>query len=80
MTVSATKTEILGITAAAVASITALLALKYPDRGVFHEHREGLIDMVGTPILGNLPSMVKNMDRFYDYLTEHYEKMNTLTL
>ncbi|KAF1806457.1 cytochrome P450 CYP5203 [Mucor lusitanicus] len=79
MTVSPSKTEILGITAAAVASITALLALKYPDRGVFHEHREGLIDMEGAPILGNLPSMIKNLDRFYDYLTEHYEKMDTLT-
>ncbi|OAD02102.1 cytochrome P450 CYP5203 [Mucor lusitanicus CBS 277.49] len=35
--------------------------------------------MEGAPILGNLPSMIKNLDRFYDYLTEHYEKMDTLT-
>ncbi|GAN03750.1 cytochrome P450 704C1-like isoform X2 [Mucor ambiguus] len=79
MTVSPSKTEILGITAATVTLVTALLALKYPDRGAFHEHREGLLDMEGAPVLGNLPSMIKNMDRFYDYLTEHYEKMNTLT-
>ncbi|KAI8637919.1 cytochrome P450 [Parasitella parasitica] len=52
---------------------------KYPDRAVFREHRAGLIDLEGTPILGNLPGMVLNGDRFYDYLTEHFERLNTLT-
>jgi hypothetical protein len=80
MTISSSKTNITCISAATVATVTALLAWKYPDRAVFHEHRTGLIDLKGTPILGNLPSMIKNLDRFYDYLVDNYEKLNIMTL
>lgn len=80
MTISPSITGITCISAATVATVTALLAWRYPDRAVFHEHRTGLIDLEGTPILGNLPSMVKNLDKFYDYLVDNYEKLNTMTL
>lgn len=63
-----------------VATLTAALALKYPDRAVFDEHRENVPYSKGLPIVGNLPNIFKNKERYFEYVVEIYEKLDTLTL
>lgn len=75
-----TKTGILSIAAATVASVVAFLAYKYPDCGVFDTPHKSIPYKKGVPILGNLPELTANVDRYYEYLVEVYEELNTLTL
>ncbi|GAA5807169.1 hypothetical protein MFLAVUS_000523 [Mucor flavus] len=63
-----------------LATLTAALALKYPDRAVFDEHRENVVYPKGLPIVGNLLNISKNKDRYFEYVVEIYEKLDTLTL
>ncbi|KAI9357101.1 cytochrome P450 [Pilaira anomala] len=64
----------------AVAAITGALALKYPDRALFDEHREGIPHPSGVPILGNLLNISRNKERYFEYVLELYEQLDTLTL
>lgn len=64
----------------ALASITGALALKYPDRALFDEHREGIPHPTGVPILGNLLNISRNKERYFEYVLELYEQLDTLTL
>ena len=63
-----------------VAAITGLLALKYNDRALFDEHRKGIPHPKGVPILGNLLNISRNKHRYFEYLLEVYEQLDTLTL
>lgn len=63
-----------------VTSITAALALKYPDCALFDEHRENLAHPKGgVPILGNLLTLSRNKDRYFEYVVEIFESLDTMT-
>ncbi|KAI9260881.1 cytochrome P450 [Helicostylum pulchrum] len=70
-----------GIVAAlsTVGAITGLLAIKYNDRALFDEKREGIPSPKGVPILGNLLNISRNKHRYFEYLLEVYEQLDTLT-
>jgi hypothetical protein len=63
-----------------IAVITGLLALKYPDRALFDEHRENIPHTKGDPLIGNLIAVSRNKNRYFEYLVEVYEKLDTMTL
>lgn len=67
-------------TVIALGIITGALALKYDDRALFDEHRENIPYPKGIPILGNLLKVLKNRERYFEYVAELYEDLNTLTL
>lgn len=67
------------IVLSAIATITAALALKYPDRALFDEHRENLAHPKGVPILGNLLNLSRNKDRYFEYVVEIFENLDTMT-
>lgn len=70
------------IAASTLAAIAGLLALKYPDRAIFDEHRENVPHPTkGTvPLLGNLLNVSRNKDRYFEYVVDLYEQLDTLTL
>lgn len=70
----------IAIAGAAVSSIMALLMIKYHDRPLFYEHMEGIPHGKGYPLLGNLPELMKNIPRLYDYQLDLHEKLDSLTL
>jgi hypothetical protein len=59
---------------------TTVLAIKYPDRALFDEHRENVPHPKGVPILGGLLALSRNKDRYFEYVVELYEQLDTLTL
>jgi hypothetical protein len=74
------KPGIVAVSAAAAAIIGAL-ALKYPDRALFDEHRENVPHPKGgLPILGTLLEVSKNKGRYFEYLLEVYEELDTMIL
>jgi hypothetical protein len=79
---ASTTTTAAAIVLSAVATLTGLLALKYPDRALFDEHRENVpYPKKGTvPILGNLLNVSRNKNRYFEYVVELYEQLDTLTL
>lgn len=69
------------VSVAAVAALVGYLAYKYPDCAVFDDPRErGIPYIKGIPILGNLPEIIANIDRYYELNLEEYEKLDSLTL
>lgn len=72
--------QAIGVTGAAASAVIALLALKYNDRPLFYEHIKDIPHVKGIPLLGNLPIVLKNLPRFYDFTTENLENLDTLTL
>ncbi|KAI8376493.1 cytochrome P450 [Radiomyces spectabilis] len=69
----------LAIAGGATAAVLSLLAIKYPDRAVFDELREGVPNVPGVPLLGNLPKMLSRTDDINDWTTETFEQANALT-
>jgi hypothetical protein len=63
-----------------IAAVTGLLAYKYPDRAIFDEPRKNVLNQKGVPLLGNLLKISKNKHRFFEYMLEVYEQLDTLTL
>ncbi|KAI9245275.1 cytochrome P450 [Helicostylum pulchrum] len=63
----------------ALTVIAGALALKYPDRALFDEHRENVPHPDGLPILGSLLALSKNKERYFEFLLEIYEQLDTLT-
>lgn len=61
------------------ATILTALAIKYPDRAVFDEHREGIPHKGGWPILGSLPSIIGNAENLHEFLLSGFTTMNSLT-
>lgn len=64
------------------AVLLGLLALKYNDRAIFSEKPDDRIPRTpGTqPLVGDLFTMIAAKNRMYDYLTECFENLNTLTM
>lgn len=70
----------LAIAGAAVSSIITLMSLKYHDRPLFYEHIKDIPFVKGYPLVGNLPTLIKNIGRRLDYAVELYEKTGALTM
>lgn len=62
-----------------LAVITGLL-VKYPDCALFDGHRENIPHIKGDPLIGNLRAVSKNKNRYFEYLLEVYEELDTMTL
>ncbi|CAO3648016.1 unnamed protein product [Mucor hiemalis] len=60
-------------------ALAAALAIKYPDRALFDEHRENIAHPKGVPLLGNLLEVAKNKHRYFEYVVDLYEQLDTLT-
>ncbi|KAI9468452.1 MAG: cytochrome P450, partial [Benjaminiella poitrasii] len=71
-----TMTRTLGATALA---FTGLLALKYPDRAVFDQNREGIAHKKGWPLVGGLPEILSNVDNMHDFFLTGFTRLNSLT-
>lgn len=69
-----------GVAGGTVAAVLGLLALKYPDRAVFAEEREGIPPLPGVPLLGSLPNAIANQPVFYDWVCRQFEQLDTLTM
>lgn len=65
---------------ALASSALAYLSIKYHDRPTFYEHSKDIPYVKGYPLLGNLPSLLSNIERIYDYQLDMFEKMDVLTL
>lgn len=63
----------------ATAAIVGLLALKYNDRAIFDEHREGIATKPGWPLVGQLPSLVANKEKIHEWFLEGFEDLDVLT-
>ncbi|KAG0796934.1 hypothetical protein G6F16_000497 [Rhizopus arrhizus] len=70
----------IALTGAAASSLFTLIALKYHDRPVFSEHQKEVPHVKGYPLVGNLPTLLHNIPRIYDYQLENFERLDTLTL
>lgn len=57
-----------------------LLAIRYPDRAIFHEHPEGIPHRKGWPIVGALPTILASREKLHDALVSTFEELDTLTL
>lgn len=68
-------TRTLGVSAA----VLTALAVKYPDRALFDEHREGISHKKGWPIVGSLPHIVRNAENMHEFLLSGFVAMDTLT-
>jgi hypothetical protein len=70
----------IGAAGAATAAVLAALSIKYNDRPLFYEHPEGIPYMKGAPILGNLPKLMNNVYRLYDFQCDQFNELDTLTM
>ncbi|KAI8642442.1 cytochrome P450 [Parasitella parasitica] len=61
------------------AAIITALAIKYPDRALFDERREGIAEKPGWPIVGRLPEIVSNAETLHEYLLHGFTSTNSLT-
>ncbi|KAI8887433.1 cytochrome P450 [Backusella circina FSU 941] len=60
-------------------AIVAGLALKYNDRALFDEHREGIASKPGWPIVGNLPAIIMNAEKVHQFFLEGFNINKALT-
>jgi hypothetical protein len=67
--------RVLGLSSAVVAG----LALKYNDRALFDEHREGIASKPGWPIVGNLPAIIMNAEKVHQFFLEGFNVNKALT-
>ncbi|OAD71650.1 cytochrome P450 CYP5203 [Phycomyces blakesleeanus NRRL 1555(-)] len=64
----------LSVASTAAIGVLILLALRYPDRAIFTEHREGVPHDKGLPLVGQLFSLLKNKYRIHDFQAEKFVK------
>ncbi|KAG0174495.1 hypothetical protein DFQ28_002952 [Apophysomyces sp. BC1034] len=69
-----------GIIGGATTAVLAVLAIKYPDRAVFDEHREGVPYRPGWPLLGSLPSILYNNQTMHDFFLRGFTDSGALTM
>ncbi|KAF7723244.1 Protein kinase alk2 [Apophysomyces ossiformis] len=69
-----------GMVAGATTAVLAVLALKYPDRAIFDEHREGIACRPGWPLLGSLPALLANNQVMHDFLLEGFTQTDAMTV
>ncbi|KAI9493381.1 cytochrome P450 [Zychaea mexicana] len=62
------------------AALLGLLALKYNDRAVFTERREGIPNVPGMPLFGLMFEQIAKKDRFLDFFLEKVEHMDVMTM
>ncbi|KAI9274186.1 cytochrome P450 [Sporodiniella umbellata] len=70
----------IAIAGAVVSSAIALLAVKYHDRPIFHEHAKEIPAYKGLPLVGNLPGILRDLPIIYDRQLLMFEQLDTLTL
>ncbi|KAL0080217.1 cytochrome P450 CYP5203 [Phycomyces blakesleeanus] len=70
----------LGVVSTATIGVLLLLALKYPDRAIFTEHRDGVPHEKGLPLVGHLFGLLKNKYRIHDFQTDKFVKLDTMTM
>ena len=63
----------------ASAVVLGLLSIKYHDRALFTEKREGIQFIPGSPIVGGLIEQLKNKDRLLDNVLDIMEKHDATT-
>ncbi|KAG2227433.1 hypothetical protein INT45_007458 [Circinella minor] len=68
-------------TAAIVGTMTlGLLSIKYHDRALFTEKREGIKFIPGSPIVGGLIEQLKNKDRLLDNILDIMQEHDAMTV
>lgn len=69
-------------TIAALSTIAVITGLfvKYPDCALFDQHRKDIPYIKGAPLIGNLAAISRNKNRYFEYLLEIYEALDTMTL
>jgi fatty acid omega-hydroxylase len=80
MSIDSRTLQSVGAAGAATVAVLAALSLKYNDRPLFYEHPEGIPYQKGLPILGNLPKLLSNVHRLYDFQCDQFNKLDTLTM
>ncbi|KAF7721310.1 hypothetical protein EC973_004952 [Apophysomyces ossiformis] len=75
---SLSRTTCIGLLSAI--SGIALLAFKYNDRRIFHEHREGCVHRRGSPLVGSIKEILDNKETILDWHVEAFESMDTLSM
>lgn len=80
MSIDSRTLQSIGTVGAATAAVLAALALKYNDRPFLYEHPEGIPYLKGLPLLGNLPKLLSNIDRIYDFQSDQFNELDTLTM
>lgn len=60
------------------ALLTALL-IKYPDRAIFDEHREGIAYKKGWPLVGQLPAIISNAELMHEFFMNGFNELDSLT-
>ncbi|GAA5809153.1 hypothetical protein MFLAVUS_002558 [Mucor flavus] len=60
-------------------AVIGALAVKYPDRAVFDEHRPGIPYRSGYPLVGMLPSLMINSSKMHDVLLRGFTDSKALT-
>ncbi|KAG2235764.1 hypothetical protein INT48_000990 [Thamnidium elegans] len=60
-------------------AVVGALAVKYPDRAIFDEHRPGIAYRPGYPLVGMLPSLMANSPKMHDMLLRGFTDSKTLT-
>ncbi|CDH56403.1 predicted protein [Lichtheimia corymbifera JMRC:FSU:9682] len=68
------------IATATAATALGLLTLKYNDRAIFRERREGIAFAKGDPLVGSLFRNIMGKDTAYDNQVNKFEELDTLTL
>lgn len=61
------------------AAIIGALAIKYPDRALFDEHRPNIPQKIGWPLVGMLPSIVNNSSKMHEMLLRGFSDSGALT-
>ncbi|KAI8139710.1 cytochrome P450 [Fennellomyces sp. T-0311] len=72
--------SVVRVAAVVSAATVGLLALKYNDRALFTEKREGIPFAKGKPVVGGLIHQLQNKDRILDDFLETMEKYDTMTV
>ncbi|OBZ86583.1 hypothetical protein A0J61_05360 [Choanephora cucurbitarum] len=57
-----------------------LLACIYNDRAIFDSNRPGIKTKPGWPLVGNLPSLLKNVTRLHDFMLDSCNQLGALTM
>ncbi|KAI9310986.1 cytochrome P450 [Dichotomocladium elegans] len=70
----------IGILSGATAAVLGVLALKYPDRAIFDEHRKGIaLPPGGWPLVGSLPAVLSNKESIHHLFHNGFEKTKSMT-
>lgn len=60
-------------------AVVGALAIKYPDRAIFDEHRPDIANRTGWPLVGILPSLIYNSPKMHEMILRGFTDSNALT-